>query len=209
MRCKNRKMLKNCQTAIILAGGESKRMGFDKFNIPYKEKRMIDYQVNQFKKKFSEIIIVSHKLSEYPDDRIKIVTDEYKGIGPLAGLHVGLKHATHPYSYVIACDMPFIDLEFIEVMDRLIKRSRIEILLSEVDGYLEPFNAMYKKSLYKKIETFVLSSQYYGLQDFIKKTKYKMINPKIVQLFDKSMYNNLNTMDDVKKYLKIEVDTNG
>jgi len=195
-------MLKNCKSAIILAGGKSTRMGFDKINIPYKGGRLIDYQIKELKKIFSEIIIVSSHLPDENDKMVKFVTDELHQIGPLAGLHVGLKHASSPYVYVIACDMPYINQEFIKVMDEALIHFDKDVLLSQVNGYMEPFNAIYRQSLFKKIEDFISNNEIYKLNEFIKKTNYQMIDESIVQSFDVKMFYNLNTLQDIKKYLK-------
>lgn len=202
-------MLKKCRTAIILAGGKSSRMGFDKINIPYKDGCLLDYQIKILKELFPEIIVVSNQLTNYDDDVVKIVRDEYKQIGPLAGLHVGLKHASSLYSYVIACDMPFINIEFIRIMDELLIHFDKNILVSKVNGFIEPFNAIYHKSIFEKIENFVSSSEVYGLKDLIKKTNYQVINQQIVNSFPEKMFYNLNTTQDILNYLEDEVIKNG
>ncbi len=202
-------MLNNCKTAIILAGGKSSRMGFDKIDIPYKDGNLLDYQVKELKKIFSEIILVSNKLTHYHDDSVIVVTDEFKEIGPLAGMHVGLKHASSAYCYVIACDMPFINIEYIKIMDALLINSNKEVLVSEIKRFIEPFNAIYHRSLYKKIEAFASSGEIYSLKDLINQSNYQIIDRKIVNLFNKNMFYNLNTVEDIKKYLENEVVTSG
>ncbi len=202
-------MLKKCKTAIILAGGKSSRMGFDKINIPYKDGRLLDYQINILKELFKEIIVVSNNLTSYNDESVKIVSDEYHQIGPIAGLHVGLKHTTSSYSYVIACDMPFINLGFIAFMDELLTHFNKDVLLSEVNGYLEPFNAVYHKTVFEEIEGFVENSSIYGLKDLIKKLNYQVIDRQIINSYDKKMFYNLNTIKDIENYLKVDVIING
>ena len=194
-------MLRQCQTAIILAGGKSSRMGFDKVNIPYKEGRLLDYQINVLKQLFTEIIIVSNSLT-IDDEQVKVVTDEYKEIGPLAGLHVGLKHATSLYAYVIACDMPFINIDFIRDMDAQLESFNQDVLVSKVNGKLEPFNSIYHKSVHENIEDYVLLKSNYGLKTFIKSLKYRTMNQQIVDSYNKKMFYNLNTTDDIKEYLE-------
>lgn len=198
-------MLTECKTAIILAGGQSKRMGFDKIHIPYKEAHLLDYQIKQLKKLFSEIIIVSNQLTHYDDEKVKVVADEYKEVGPLAGLHVGLKHASHPYCYVIACDMSFINIDYIELMDTLLNNFSKDVIVSRVNGNIEPFNAIYHKTIYKEIEKLIFTNKKRSLQSLIKEVDVHVIDEHIVGLFGNGMFHNLNTVDDIKKYLEIEV----
>jgi len=55
-------------TGIILAGGESKRMGIDKTKVSFNGKNLIEYPINLFRNKCSEILISSNNnnLQEYP-----------------------------------------------------------------------------------------------------------------------------------------------
>jgi len=60
-------------TGIILAGGESKRMGTDKTKVSFNGKNLIEYPINLFRNKCSEILISSNNnnLPEYPYLKIK------------------------------------------------------------------------------------------------------------------------------------------
>ena len=57
----------NLNTAIILAGGKSSRMGFDKQFLVTNEKRLILDIAKKLKKHFKEIIIVTNKKEYYKD----------------------------------------------------------------------------------------------------------------------------------------------
>ena len=38
--------------------------------------------------------------------KLRVVTDHFKGMGPLAGMHAGLQAASQPHVWVVACDLP-------------------------------------------------------------------------------------------------------
>ena len=140
-------------TAVILAGGSSSRMGFDKADIPFKGSTLLDYQINELKKIFDNIIVVSNKLKEYTDPRVRVVADEYKNKGPLGGLHIGLKNSTDEFVFLIACDMPFIDIPFLKKLLKVPKDfNEIAAVIFKKNGRLEPFNGLYHKKLRGKIE---------------------------------------------------------
>ncbi len=105
-------------TAIILAGGKSSRMGFDKQFLIINEKRVMEIVISKLRAEFKEIIIVTNKPESYKNLADKVVSDIIKGKGPLSGLHAGLKHSSSKYSYFIACDMPNINIEYIRYMKR-------------------------------------------------------------------------------------------
>lgn len=192
-------MLKHCQTAIILAGGKSSRMGFDKINIPFNEGRLIDYQVQLLKPLFQEIIIVSNTLSHYEDEHVKVVSDVYQNKGPLAGLHVGLKNASSDYAYVIACDMPTIYSEFIKKLDQLLQVGQVDGLVAKVNGYVEPFQAIYHKGLVTQIENWFKTDEKIGLKDLIEHNNFQYLDPFILNLFDVNMFHNWNSPEDIKQ----------
>ena len=81
-------------TAIILAGGKSSRMGFDKQFLQIDDRRIMDDVIHNLEQEFDEIIIVTNKPEEYSNYKHKIVKDIIVGKGPLSGIHVGLKESS-------------------------------------------------------------------------------------------------------------------
>jgi len=76
---------------IILAGGQSSRMGRDKALLELGEYTLIEYIVNKVKTfGFDEIILVTNQVEKYSFLDVKIVKDFFPGLGPLAGIHAGL-----------------------------------------------------------------------------------------------------------------------
>jgi len=78
-------------TGIILSGGKNSRMGVNKAFLELDGQRLIDKILDIYKNIFSEIIIVANDPLSYTEfsDTI-IVTDIYKGKGPLGGIYTGL-----------------------------------------------------------------------------------------------------------------------
>ena len=110
-------------TAIILAGGKSQRMGFDKKNIKIEGMYLLDIIVNVLEKEFDKIIIVTNTPCHLNKNNIIYVYDELKDIGPLGGIHAGLKASNSKYNYLIACDMPYINLDYIRFMKNKLKEN--------------------------------------------------------------------------------------
>jgi len=141
-------------TAIILAGGKSSRMGFDKQFLMLRDKYIIEMITDKLKKVFKEIIIVTNRPDDYINYGFKLVEDEVKDFGPMAGIHVGLKSSGSMHNYVIACDMPFINLEYLKYMMELIRQheGKVDGVITKLGEWIEPFNAFYSKSLLETIE---------------------------------------------------------
>ena len=110
-------------TAVILAGGKSTRMGFDKQQLKIGNKIIAEYIADKLSNDFSQIIVVSNKPHLYENTGLFVVEDEIKGYGPLAGLYTGLTYSKSKFIYLIACDMPNISLEFIRYMKGLVKNN--------------------------------------------------------------------------------------
>ncbi|MDX9871135.1 MAG: molybdenum cofactor guanylyltransferase [Clostridia bacterium] len=96
-------------SGIILAGGDSSRMGLDKSLLPWKNGTVIGYIVQELRRIAPEIIIVSNHSGKYTFPGSKEISDEFINMGPLGGIHAGLKAASHDYVFVTACDLPFFD----------------------------------------------------------------------------------------------------
>lgn len=190
-------------TAIILAGGKSSRMGFDKQFLMINEKRVMEIIISKLKTEFDEIIIVTNKPECYKGLGNKIVSDIIKEKGPLSGLHVGLKNSSNIYSYFIACDMPNINLEYIRYMKQKINESNPKACVTEFGDWIESFNAFYSKDIYKDIENHLkqdkrsVNSLLKTLDTlYIKEDDAKRFSPKW------DMFTNLNTRDELENYKK-------
>ena len=106
-------------SAVILAGGLSERMGFDKQLMRIGGVRVTDGMAVKLSAEFCEIIISTNKPEYYANAGLITLPDKL-GAGPLAGIYSGLGFCGSEYLYVTACDMPFISLDYIRYMKALI-----------------------------------------------------------------------------------------
>lgn len=189
-------------TAIILAGGKSSRMGFDKQFLEIDDKRIMGHITNILEQEFNEIIIVTNKPEEYKDSKYKIITDIIVGKGPLSGIHSGLRASSYKYAYIIGCDMPNINIEYIRYMKKLISTKDIDGCVTRKDEFVETFNSFYSKGIEGEIEKHLLGDrksirsllQRLNIQ-YIEETTAKEYSP------DWAMFSNLNTVEDLECYL--------
>lgn len=194
------------ETAIILAGGKSSRMGFDKQFLRLKDKYIIEMIAEKLQSIFNEIILVTRKPEEYEKYRFKLVEDEFRGFGPLAGIHVGLKSSGSMYNYVVACDMPFLNLEYIKYMMELIRQhdeDNVDGVITRLGEWIEPFNAFYSKNLIDRIEENIKKDKRQInmlLQDsnviYVSEAKAREFSP------DWKMFTNINTSKDYEGLMK-------
>jgi len=181
-------------TGIILAEGESKRMGIDKTKVSFNGKNLIEYPINLFRNKCSEILISSNNnnLPEYPYLKIK---DKIKKKGPLSGIYSCLKESTNNVNVVISCDMPLINSEF---LDYLIENyNNKELIMPYYNSHFEPLIAIYSKSLIPKIEELFAKKDYSPLS-LIPVCNFKKLEiNNSLNFFNPDLFKNINTSNDL------------
>ncbi|GFZ29731.1 molybdenum cofactor guanylyltransferase [Clostridium zeae] len=190
------------KTAVILAGGKSSRMGFDKQFLKFENKQLIDVIAEKLYTSFEEVIVISNKPDYYNGSKYKVISDEIEAIGPIAGIYEGLKAAKGQYVYFIACDMPIINIDFIDFMkDKLIEETK-QCCVVERESYIEPFNAFYSKSLLPKVKQMIQADKR-SLKHLIKASDTLYIKEDKVKSFEYSfeMFMNLNTKEDLDRYI--------
>lgn len=189
------------KTAVILAGGKSSRMGFDKQFLRINEVRVMEKLIHELSKEFEDIIIVTNKPEEYKKDGVRIISDEIKEIGPLSGIHVGIKQSKSRYVYFIACDMPNVNLDYIRYMKKVLTNSKANACIAKREGKLEPFNAFYSVDILPKIEKLITLNKrsIAGLIDIIEPL---FIEENVLKKYDYSfdMFMNLNSKEDLEIY---------
>ncbi|MDP4146810.1 MAG: molybdenum cofactor guanylyltransferase [Bacillota bacterium] len=190
------------KTAVILAGGKSSRMGFDKQFLKINEKKLMDTLIEALTEEFREIILVTNKPEEYAKASYKIVSDEIKEMGPLGGLHIGLKESSSKYVYFLACDMPNINLAYIRFMKEQIKHIGIDACVTKRGDKIEPFHGFYSKDLVQVIEQ-QLRENKRSLFSLVSRVNTLYIEENTAREYsrDLSIFLNLNTTADLEQYI--------
>lgn len=137
-------------SAVILAGGESRRMGSDKSLLPWHGGRFIEHIHRLLDELFDEVIIVTNSPGLYDSIPCRKEPDIYYKQGSLAGIHSGLCHARNERIFVVACDMPFLSEEVIRALCACDRQA--EVVIPRSEWGLEPLHACYAKSCLPAIE---------------------------------------------------------
>lgn len=195
--------MKKFGTAVILAGGKSTRMGFDKQLLKINERRLIDNLRKKLNEQFDEIIVVTNKSEYYLGFSDKITKDIIVGKGPLSGIHAGLSKALSHYVYFVACDMPNINLEYINYMKEELKDLQVKACVTKYGDWIEPFNAFYSKDMIVDIEDHLTKGKK-SVNSLIEKINVHYITEEKARSFSPNwdMFLNLNTKEELKDFLK-------
>ena len=191
-------------TAAILAGGKSSRMGFDKQLLMADDRRILENIIRTLKEEFSDILIVTAKPQLYEGMDVRLCSDIYLGKGPLAGVHSALNHARSRYVYLLACDMPVVNLDFVRHLKKNLLNSGADICAGKFQDRLEPFNAFYSRALLDEV-VHRLETGNSSLFRFIYASRACVISQDEAASFDKElqMFTNINTRSEYEKYLGI------
>jgi molybdopterin-guanine dinucleotide biosynthesis protein A len=128
-------------TAVILAGGQSSRMGSNKALLPYRGGRFIESIHRQLAGRFEDLLLVTNTPEQYAFLPCRTVPDLYPGMGALAGLHAGLHASRTPHIFAVACDMPYLNDDLIRAL--LARRHQADVVIPESGQGLEPLHAVY------------------------------------------------------------------
>ena len=193
---------KNGITGLILSGGKSKRMGYNKALLKISNKFLIEKIIEEIKPFVNEIVI---SISE--DDfkkysflkNVFFVKDKIKNIGPISGIYSGLCYSKYLYLFVISADAPFIDGRFIVFLKNNINYlDDIVAPYNYRNNYFEPLFSIYKNS--KKLKKIIynnINEKEYCLKKCFYKANVKKINvKKILNIFDKNLFFNMNDYDE-------------
>ena len=77
---------------VVLAGGKSQRFGEDKSQVKLADKLLIDYILSEINDEFKELLIISNNLIKFQkSDKISLIEDFKKNLGPLGGVFTAMK----------------------------------------------------------------------------------------------------------------------
>jgi molybdopterin-guanine dinucleotide biosynthesis protein A len=200
-------------TGIILAGGKSTRMGANKSLLKLGEQTVIERITYLMKSVFTNIIIISNTPDEYTFLNLPIYEDVYKGKGPLAGIHSGLKSSDTQKNFIISCDIPLMNKEMIEYIVEY--KTDKPITVCNANGFLQPFAGLYDKSLVNEIENRLCDKSEHinhtnenerkqcKVMSFIRSTDAEVINPADANDYSENTFLNINTQEDYNNLLAI------
>ncbi|PWT73388.1 MAG: hypothetical protein C5B60_08260 [Chloroflexi bacterium] len=101
---------------VILAGGQSRRMGQPKARLAIGGEPLLRRVSRRLLLAVPQVVVVGPpELSELVPDLV-VVQDLHPRMGPLAGIEAGLLSVTDELIFVVACDMPFINPGLVRAM---------------------------------------------------------------------------------------------
>ena len=131
-------------SGIILAGGDSRRMGRDKAFLPWGDTTLIEHLLERLKPVTDELIVAVKDARAFRYLKAMVVEDCVPDAHALGGLYTGLRAASHELCFVCACDTPFVNPKLVPALAELI--AGYDLVIPRSPRGLEPLHAVYARS---------------------------------------------------------------
>ncbi len=161
--------------ALILAGGDSQRMGCDKATLRLGEKTLLQRVVDVVQPLFPELLVSLRQPRadiEWPQ-----IIDPAGSAGPLAGLCAGLEQAQArrvPWVFAVATDMPFVQAALIRHLATL--RDGFQVVVPVVQGYPQPLASFYSIESLDAVRTTLSGNGKRSLRALLEQLKVRYVD---------------------------------
>ncbi len=180
---------------LVLAGGESRRMGQDKAALQLHGRSQVDWAFDLLSR-HCERVFVSVRPGQLADPTRAshpAIVDRHEGVGPIAG--IAAAQAEHPQAawLVVACDLPFISDATIEALIAARSAQPVTAFRSTHDGLPEPLCAIYEPQSRADIEAAIAGGKHCP-RKFILQSGVPLLEQP-----DAAALDNVNTPDDLAR----------
>ncbi len=187
-------------SVAIIAGGQSRRMGRDKAFVDLGGKSLIKHVIDRSAELGqSETILISNQPAAYRHLGLPIFSDALPDKGSLGGIYTALLRAKSPHVLTLACDMPFINADFLRFLVARIDDS-VDIIAPRVDGYPQGLHAIYQKTCLQPIAE-QLAADRLKIIRFYGRMRVTYLDEADYAAFDREgrCFANLNTPDELEQ----------
>ncbi len=181
---------------VILAGGESKRMGTNKSLIELHNKPLIKHVYDKLIDQVSHVSINTNEPIKIFPENIQFQDRILNNPGPLAGIQAGLFYAKQNWVQFCPNDCPYLPIDLVEKLNFCIKDKGPTIILPSLFDQLEPVFMLCHRSLLKNLDEFISTGER-KMELWIKENNYKAVH-----FFDPKAFVNINTHSELSKIEK-------
>ena len=187
-------------TAVILAGGESRRLGFDKTALRVGGKTLLQRTVELlWAWSEREVIVVTNSPQEHAQSFARCVTDIYSGKGVLGGIYTGLTAAQTQRCLVVGADMPFLNPNVLTYLASLAPDH--DVVAPFAGENPEPLHAIYSRACLGPIESRLQADSVPRIISFYDAVRVRRVGAEELQVYDPLLLSlfNINTPEDVQR----------
>jgi molybdopterin-guanine dinucleotide biosynthesis protein A len=193
-------MTADLAAAIILAGGQSRRMRLEKSLLPVDGRPLIAAIVEQIRPFFPTLMICAGDREKFTFLGLPVIEDEAPGQGPLLAILTALRSSPLDVNFILACDIPVVHIPFLRSL--LARAAACEIVVPRYrDGKTEPLFATYNRSIIPAIERQTAAG------DRRISSLFQTCRTEFVPMDGQEWFRNLNTYEEYHAYIRNEKKT--
>ncbi len=181
--------------AIVLAGGRSRRMRREKALLPVRGGTLIEALVGQVRPCFDALLVSAGDGGKFAFLGLPVVVDETPGLGPLPAILTALRASPCRLNFVMACDIPHVDITFLQRILALAPENEI-VVPRYRDGKFEPLFAAYARDIVPAVERQLAAG------DLRISSLFSACRTAFVPMDGQDWFRNLNTLEEYHAYLK-------
>ena len=184
-------------SAVLLAGGKSRRMGEDKATILFRSVPLWKIQLELLRQLEPHELFVSARTDPvwHPADA-QFVADQMPSRGPVSGIAAALSRISSDHLLVLAIDMPFMTENYLRGLCERVRTG--SGIVPVIESRFEPLAAVYPREVCHDVVA-TLSGNDFSLQSLISKLiAANKLEPVQVSKEEKALFHNLNEPRDFK-----------
>ena len=190
------------RAAFVLAGGQSTRMGADKAFVQLEGCTLLAHALALAKSVTPDVRIVGspEKFAAFGE----VVEDEFPQHGPLAGIHAALRASSSELNLMLAVDMPFVEVPFLEYLFQAAARHESAMVtIPRAAGAWQTLCAVYRKPFADLAEQ-ALRQGKNKIDPLFRDIEMRIVEEHELtqQNFSPEMFRNLNTLEELKQASK-------
>lgn len=185
----------------VLMGGLSRRFGgSDKSQLRLGTNKLIDHVIGLARTQVDVLALSGGQKEAVDIDRhsLPVLKDQYRAIGPMAGLHAGMKWAQLDAGFIatFACDTPSFPADMVKRLAHAAKADAAAIALPRHRGRIHTALGLWSTKLLPELERAISASE-------LAFTRWALDNGAVLVDFDDSSqldFFNINSPEDAQHY---------
>lgn len=187
---------------FVLAGGANTRMGRDKALLPLGGAPLLQ-RTGRMMEPLVKYVAVVGRRPDHAGFGWRVLTDDKAGLGPLAGIATALRMApqldagTVPWNLVVACDMPYLEAEWLDFLLSRASVSGADVVMSHSLEGPEPLCAVYHQRIARTVAA-ALAAGKRKVTDALEGLQVEYVLPQEWKPFAScaELFKNMNTPED-------------
>jgi molybdenum cofactor guanylyltransferase len=193
------------RAAFVLAGGQSTRMGADKAFVQLEGCTLLAHALALAKSVTPDVRIVGspEKFAAFGE----VVEDEFPQHGPLAGIHAALRASSSEVNLMLAVDMPFVEVPFLEYLfQEAARHESVMVTIPRAAGAWQTLCAVYRKPFADLAEQ-ALRQGKNKIDPLFRETKIQILDEPVLTKhnFSLNMFRNVNTPEELEEAARLRI----